>query len=361
MYERDGRICVPEPTGKFLEGLVELEFAIEIMHFKYLNQEDSSLVNYNIKNKGIRISYVKRRKSKFLSYIFAVPYSLLRLLRNDFLYIFYPNSFYFLIIAAILINKPYGLYVRGEKEINSRRSLFFFKRAKFINTISPMYTELINSCGGKAFTIAPMIFYSVDDIIRDREYNSKSYYHLLFLGRVEIAKGILDLIYAIKALVDDGCLNFHLSIVGEGPHLKTAKDLVKSLELNRNIKFDGPVFDKGDIQKSYQKNDLFILPSHHEGFPRVLYEAMIYGIPIVTTFVGTIPFLMKDKVNCFKINSHEPQDIYLTLKKIINNYEIVGPIAQNATNTVYSYLTKHKKNHVTLVNEQLRRSNKVFK
>ena len=64
--------------------------------------------------------------------------------------------------------------------------------------------------------------------------------------------------------------------------------------------------------------DIFVLSSVTEGFPRVLYEAMAHRLPIVTTDVGGIPFLMQDGLNARVVKSG---DIYALSEAIINVLE----------------------------------------
>jgi glycosyltransferase involved in cell wall biosynthesis len=47
---------------------------------------------------------------------------------------------------------------------------------------------------------------------------------------------------------------------------------------------------------------LLILPSYEEGLPYVIIEAMLSGLPVISTSVGGIPEVVKDGVNGFLIN-----------------------------------------------------------
>ncbi len=46
-----------------------------------------------------------------------------------------------------------------------------------------------------------------------------------------------------------------------------------------------------------QGADIFILSSVTEGFPRAIYEALAMRLPVVTTSVGGIPYLLRDGIN----------------------------------------------------------------
>src|SRR5690606_31957169 len=116
--------------------------------------------------------------------------------------------------------------------------------------------------------------------------------------------------------------------------LKKAIDISSKIGISESINFKGAVFDTQKIKDFYLKADIYILPTYHEGFPRTLYEAMIYGTPIITTFVGGIPYLMKDKFNCLKIEPKSVESIVDALVYSINNYEKMLDCAKNAQTTV---------------------------
>ena len=93
------------------------------------------MATFNVLNKGLHITAIKRKKFKYLSYIKAYFSGMYRLLKNDFIYIFYPNSFLYLSLIAFLFHKPYGIYLRGEQGINLWFTKFIFKRATIILTV----------------------------------------------------------------------------------------------------------------------------------------------------------------------------------------------------------------------------------
>src|SRR5690606_15706032 len=128
---------------------------------------------------------LKKTKNKNISYLRAYSKGFMEVLRCDFLYIFYPNSFRYLALFAYILRKPYGLYVRGEQGVNSKFSKWAFKHAQFVTTISPSFSDKILAYNDTVFTIRPMIPFNSEDIITDRIYLKNDRLNILFVGRIE--------------------------------------------------------------------------------------------------------------------------------------------------------------------------------
>lgn len=114
----------------------------------------------------------------------------------------------------------------------------------------------------------------------------------LFLGWVIPAKGIEELLQAWTALGET-----HWRLVIAGP-LEPAyhQDLAARHPLDR-VTFTGAL-SHSDSMARMAAADLFVLPSHTEGFPNVIAEAMALGRPILATAVGAIPEMLDGGCGC---------------------------------------------------------------
>ena len=346
IYENDAGLFVFKETGKFLVQILEEGHEVLVFQFRMRFENTDFLVDYNINNRGFKIITVKREKSELSAYLKAFILAIQTIRRSDFIYLFYPgNICIILAVICIILNKPYGFYVRGQKGIISIISKLLYKRAKVIFTISPSFTMSIRKIVNNVETIRPMMEASENDILYNRAYNKKLNYELLYVGRIEKEKGIYELLQAIRELIEQGMKNFRVNIVGDGIDAVTVREMVKKYKLNQFFLFHGTITDFKELSLYYKKADLFILPTYHEGFPRVLYEAMIFGVPIITTFVGGIAYLMKDEFNCYRIEPKDAQSIKVKIYEAIINYENTAELARNATKTIIDYLADKKDSH----------------
>jgi len=347
MFESDEGVFIYKGNGEFFEGLSERVEKVDVFQFKMKFGDNNCLADFNIKNKSFDIISIERSgRNKLIPYIKVLWFGYKNIHAYNFIYLSYPlNISVIFALLAIFQNKPFGLYVRGEHGIESRISKFLFKRAEISLTVSPQFTDLIKRSGGNAETIRPMIDENETDIVFDRTYEAKDKYKLIYVGRIELAKGSYDLISAISLLVEKGIYNIGLDMIGDGEDAVNIKKQVIDLGLSKYITFHGTITDREILKKFYKDADLFILPTHHEGFPRVLYEAMIAGLPILTTFVGTISYLMKDGVNCYQISLKNPADIASRIANVINDYPEKATVAINGIKTIRSYLSDKKETH----------------
>jgi glycosyltransferase involved in cell wall biosynthesis len=354
IIKRDNGLFVLNGEGEFLLELASLGHNLEVIHFCFLYKSKNSIAGCSISNNdNIKVTCLKHRKNKYLSYIFAYLRIANSILQNDFIYFFYPSSFFFVGFLTKLFGKKFGLCIRGEVGIYSKTSKLLYNYSKISLTVSPKFTKFVQSCGGNSDTIRPMIDYSESDMVVDRVYRDKKRYNILFISRVEQEKGVFELIEAINRLNDDGINNFKLKIIGEGGAWTKVNHRCEKYGLHEVVNLHGKVVDKTDLSNFYKSADLFILPSYNEGFPRVLYEAMIFGVPIITTFVGAIDGVMKDGYNCYKIESKDVDTIYNILKLFLLNYKEKSIVAKNASSTIAEYLHRFKMSHAQLLNENM--------
>jgi len=103
---------------------------------------------------------------------------------------------------------------------------------------------------------------------------------LVWVGRLDPVKGLEDLLRALVMIRQR--FSAHLVLVGDGPERSRLEQLITELDLADCVLLMGVRDDVPEILKAC---DLFVFPSHTEGMPNALLEAMAAGCAIVCTDV----------------------------------------------------------------------------
>ena len=115
-------------------------------------------------------------------------------------------------------------------------------------------------------------------------------WHFLYVGKIARAKGILTLIAFAQAYASEG-RPFQLDIVGEWESAETRTEvehLIQDCVLTNVVVLHGQL--TGDAKWAlYQQAHALLHPSHWDGQPVTILEALAFGVPVIATSVGAIP------------------------------------------------------------------------
>lgn len=350
-------------TARFLVELSQIVKTLTFCQSVSMGDKFDSLNDYNLtKEKEIRLLPLQISRGskiqKFISYVFVIPKILKEILKTDFLYLFFPGNLPVIsAVLAIILKKRYGIYLRGELGIDNRFSQTIMSNSNFVLCAGDAVCIKARNFCSDVETVTPMIDLSLSDVFLKEDYKKKGPWQLLYVGRVEKRKGIRELIEAVSYLHKKGVV-FHLNIIGgagsEGDF--TSFETAVPINLKDKVSFAGMVSDRQKLFQLYRESDIFVFPSHDEGFPRVIYEAMALGVPIITTFVGGIPYVMKNKVNCLRVNVGDSSDIADKIMEMLNSLDLRRKLAYEANLTIREVMLLWKRSHAMQVFERMEKS-----
>ena len=127
--------------------------------------------------------------------------------------------------------------------------------------------------------------------------------------------------------------NATLTMVGpdKDGSLETTKAFANSI--NIQVNFTGKLA-KEDWWKLATEHDIFINTTHFDNTPVSVMEAMTLGLPVVSTNVGGIPFLLSDNENALLVDDNDTKAMVESVQKLIENPEKAIFLANNARNFI---------------------------
>jgi len=181
-----------------------------------------------------------------------------------------------------MFQSAYSFKNKLELFILRKPALYNMKNADYVFSYGGKITDLTGQIGIENSKIIE-IPTGVDNqwIINNRinEIKSNEIINFLFIGRYDKVKGILELNNAIDELNKKN-EKFIFHFIGPIPE-------DKKLHFN-NIKYHGQISDVKQIQNVLQMCDVLVCPSHSEGMPNVILEAMAMGLAVIASDVGAI-------------------------------------------------------------------------
>ncbi|MBM6614818.1 glycosyltransferase [Desemzia sp. RIT804] len=156
---------------------------------------------------------------------------------------------------------------------------------------------------------------------------------LVTVARIDNQQKRLDRILEVgKKLVENDITNFHWEIIGEGPDLKNNQEQIRSAGLDSFIVYRGSQLNP---YPAIAQSDLFVLTSQYEGYPMVVNEALILGVPVVTTPYAAAAEQVESGYNGI-ITKMDTEDLYHQIKMLLEDpaqiYQFKNYIQQHPLN-----------------------------
>lgn len=152
---------------------------------------------------------------------------------------------------------------------------------------------------------------------------------VLYVGGLNHQKSVDTLIHAVSILQRRG-LSLDLHLVGSGPLQSFLEKVAQAMLERGSYHFHGFVVDSAKLHQHYVSADLFVMSSIHEGFPRVLPEAMARSLPVVATAVGGIPEIVRDEETGLLVPPRHPAALAQAMERIVRDGELRRKLIANS-------------------------------
>ncbi len=184
-------------------------------------------------------------------------------------------------------------------------------------------------------TVAPAFFEHI------RHENSPLRNHaLLYVGWIIPEKGVLDLLDAMQILHvthPEARLRIVGPLFGKEEYWKRA---AADRGVAVQVEYVGAISDRQKLMAEFDAASIFVFPSHFEGFPVALLEAITMGLACVGTAVGGIPDILDHGKAGIVVAPRAPIELANALKSLLNDHRLVAKLSEQAlmrARNVYSH------------------------
>lgn len=160
-----------------------------------------------------------------------------------------------------------------------------------------------------------------DDFFDRQDTCTSAPCRLLYTGRMTRGKGLIEMVEALALLFQAG-EDVLMDLVGwtekNDDVLEEMEQVAARLRVTERVKFHGPKAAGPELYACYREADIYVIASKtSEGFPRTIWEAMAYSLPVVATRVGSIPEFVQDAALLVTPNS--TRELAAGLRDILHN------------------------------------------
>jgi glycosyltransferase involved in cell wall biosynthesis len=158
---------------------------------------------------------------------------------------------------------------------------------------------------------------------------------LLYHGRVDRRKGVLDLLEAVRLLLADG-VRVRLLVSGIGPDVAAVGEGITQLGLEGHVEVLGAV-PYEDAHEVYRRGEVFVSPTYAEGFSNTILEAMATGLPVVSTDVVGVRDCVRPDENGVLVPPADPPALAAGIRRLLDDPDLRRRLADQAYADVHRY------------------------
>ena len=108
-----------------------------------------------------------------------------------------------------------------------------------------------------------------------------------------------------------------LTVAGSGPQLAELQALAAQLGVADRVTFTGRL-DRDAMAAAYRQADVLLNPSLVDNMPNSLLEAMASGVPVVSTDVGGVPFIVTHERTALLVPAASPEAMAAAVARLLD-------------------------------------------
>ncbi|MBD8908482.1 glycosyltransferase family 4 protein [Methylorubrum zatmanii] len=178
------------------------------------------------------------------------------------------------------------------------------------------------------FTIVPGAVDTARFTPGGRELEDEEPVRLLYHGRVDRRKGVIDFLDALERLWEAG-VPFDAVISGIGPDVEAARARADEIGFtSAQVRFTGYA-DYDTVPDLYREADVFVSPTYAEGFSNTILEAMASGLAVVSTHSVGVSDCLRDGENGLLVDPGDVRALTGALRRVVEDEELRTRLAES--------------------------------
>jgi glycosyltransferase involved in cell wall biosynthesis len=371
---RDGKWYTDYRLGAFVDSLATYFAKVTLVGPAFAREQQGSthtslqyeyaIMSPNVECVPLEHSSPRTPLSKkILIALKRVPDTFSAIKEADFVYVMFSGYSGFIAhLLCRLLARPYALYFGADwQEVAKFRAnwqstnslsyktyvnfskwaeIFAVRGARFalahgkkvIDKFKGLNTPVLNTV--PMVLVKPHHFFDRQDTCQDQTITC------ICVGSIIPRKGQHRLIQACHQLVQNS-FSIRVMLVGTGDSSYEAKlkEQVTQYGLEQNVEFCGFTDDLETLLSLYRRADIFVLPTSGEGFPRVIYEAMSQGLPVVASKIGTLEAELIDREHAVLASPDSDEALADAIALVIKDASLRRKLIQNGYRFALDRLT----------------------
>jgi glycosyltransferase involved in cell wall biosynthesis/UDP-N-acetylglucosamine transferase subunit ALG13 len=237
-------------------------------------------------------------------------------------------------VSSIAVNSWMGLLTRLQVPVSVQLEKDVFRKAAKITAVAHSVASELSAYGIEPQEVAVLgngvdtkIFYPAEvEPVYPQPY-------ILTAGRLGPRKGLEDLIQCAQWVIE-AYPRVNFIIAGEGSLHSPLQNQINELGLSKQVHLIGHLSDRQQMARLYRGAAAYVHPSHYEGLPTVLLEAMACGRPVVATAVSGALDVVQDGWNGLLVPPRNPEAMAQAIGRILGLAGFRKKLSENAYTTI---------------------------
>ncbi len=243
--------------------------------------------------------------------------------------------------ASISVTNMLSILIKLQSPVSYSLEQRLFDRADKVVAVASTVAQGLMAYGIDPLRVSVLgngvdtnIFYPVRNVHREQDP------YFLTAGRLAPGKGLEDLIQ-VAAKSREQFPAYRFLIAGTGPLEGELRSEIARRALEDRVILLGHIAERDEMIKLYSGAAAYVHPSHYEGLPTVMLEAMACGRPVVVTSVGGAPDVINHELNGLLISPRKPAQLLAALVRLVDNPTWAESLGQSAQETIQARYSWH--------------------